>query len=120
MSFFKTGKGQYGEGDKFLGATVPEIRKLLPRFESMEKAELSVLLDSPWNEERLLALLIMVRSYAGGDAAQQASIYRFYLEKIERVNNWNLVDASAHYIVGDYLLKKDKGPLYKFFAKAIC
>jgi 3-methyladenine DNA glycosylase AlkD len=100
LRFFKTGKGEYGEGDKFLGVMVPQIRKLVPRFQDLSAGELSRLLGSAYNEVRLFALLVMVRQYEKGDTAARERVYRLYLKNLKAVNNWNLVDASAPYIVG--------------------
>ena len=105
--FFKTGKGEYGEGDKFLGVVVPEQRKIAKHFaQGLSLVSLQKLLQSPWHEERLVALLILVelyRSSTGLDQVKQKQIFNFYLENISQINNWDLVDLSAPNIVGDYL-----------------
>jgi 3-methyladenine DNA glycosylase AlkD len=101
--FFKTGPGQYGEGDLFLGVTVPDTRKLVREFAAMPIAEAEELLRSPVHEERLLALLILVRKYQRGDAAERKEIFQLYLRNTARVNNWDLVDLSAEHIVGGQL-----------------
>ncbi len=102
--FFKTGKGQYGEGDKFIGVRVPNIRKVAKRFMEMELSDLEKILQSEIHEERLLALLILVeknkRALKNGNCAEQKQIVDFYLRNKKWVNNWDLVDASAHYILG--------------------
>ena len=113
MTFFKTGKGQYGEGDKFLGVTVPVLRGVAKQFKDLGLKELERLLHSPYNESRLLALLVLGGQYKHGDEKRRAAIYRLYLKNARRVNNWNLVDASAHYIVGEHLLTNDRKILYK-------
>jgi 3-methyladenine DNA glycosylase AlkD len=101
--FFKTARGEYGAGDRFLGITVPVLRKLAREHEALPPRELSGLLRSPWHEERLLALLILVRQYARARPARQASIYRLYMNSTAHVNNWDLVDCSAEHIVGAHL-----------------
>ena len=101
--FFKTGPGEYGEGDRFLGITVPELRKVARQFKDLPQQEVARLLNSRWHEERLLALFILVRQYASGSPAQRDAIYRLYLRHTHRINNWDLVDASAEHIVGAHL-----------------
>ncbi|MBU0661567.1 DNA alkylation repair protein [Patescibacteria group bacterium] len=103
--FFKTGKGEYGEGDVFLGIRVPDIRKVSKQFYSISRAETKKLLQSPYHEERLAALLILVNQFQKGDDVTQKSIFDFYIRHTKYVNNWDLVDLSAHYIVGAYMLK---------------
>lgn len=106
--FFKTGKGQYGEGDQFLGVTVPMVRQVVSQFPNLPLRDCEQLLDSPYNEVRLLALLILVQQYRKGSEATQEAIYQSYLAHRGRVNNWNLVDSSAPYIVGPHLLSRDR------------
>jgi 3-methyladenine DNA glycosylase AlkD len=101
--FFKTGPGQYGEGDKFLGLTVPEMRGIARRFRELDDAAVLEMLFSSWHEERLVALLLMVDSYDRGDDPRRAHIHRAYLANTARINNWDLVDASAGNIVGQHL-----------------
>lgn len=101
--FFKTGAGQYGEGDIFIGVTVPEIRRVAKRHAALPLADLEDLLHSPVHEHRLTALLILVAQYARGDAAARERIYHLYLRNTDRVNNWDLVDSSAEHIVGPWL-----------------
>lgn len=98
--FFKSGPGQYGEGDKFLGVTVPEQRKIARQFKDLSLPETKKLLHSKIHEERLTALLILVAQYARGDEPGKQKIFDFYLENLSQVNNWDLVDSSAHLIVG--------------------
>jgi 3-methyladenine DNA glycosylase AlkD len=112
--FFKTGAGQYGHGDVFLGVTVPEQRKLAKDHAALPLAELETLLASKVHEHRLTALLILVRQFEHGDAAAQARIARFYLANRKAVNNWDLVDGSAPYILGRFLLGGDRAILYRF------
>jgi len=110
--FFKTGPGQYGEGDRFLGITVPELRKLAAEYQGITPTEAVQLLRSPIHEERLLALLILVRSFSKGDERFKEKIYHLYLGNTQYINNWDLVDASAAHIVGAFLMEKNKKPLY--------
>jgi len=110
--FFKTGPGEYGEGDVFLGIRVPELRKLVRENQAIKMAEIKQLLRSSIHEERLLALLILVRKYLKGIKTEQKSIYELYLKNTQFVNNWDLVDASAEHIVGAFLKDKNKNPLY--------
>lgn len=111
--YFKTGPGEYGEGDIFLGIPVPELRKLSRAYGDMPLETTEKLLKSPIHEERLLALLILVLKYTKGDAKAQKRIYTLYLRNTQFVNNWDLVDASAQYIVGPFLMDKSKKPLYR-------
>ena len=111
--FFKTGPGQYGEGDVFWGITVPVIRKLVRRHRDISIAEASELLRSPVHEERLLALLILVEKARRGDDATRKRIYGLYLKNTRFINNWDLVDLSAEHIVGAYLDGADRGPLLR-------
>lgn len=110
--YFKTGKGQYGEGDRFLGIVVPQVRKIARQFRLLALPDCRALLQSPYNEERLLALLVMVQHYASGNPAEEEAVFHQYLECRDRVNNWNLVDTSAPYIVGPHLLQRDRSLLY--------
>jgi len=110
--FFKTGKGQYGEGDKFLGIRVPVIRKQVKKFKSAADSEILILLKSSFHEERLFALIALVDKYAKGDDATQKQVYELYLAHIEYINNWDLVDTSASQIVGLHLYNRDRLPLY--------
>jgi 3-methyladenine DNA glycosylase AlkD len=110
--FFKTGPGEYGEGDKFLGVVVPNIRKVAKEFQAAPQTEVRKLLSSPFHEERLLALLILVRQYETGDDALKKKIYGLYLKSSRYINNWDLVDLSAPNIAGAYLLDRSRSPLY--------
>ena len=101
--FFKTGPGQYGEGDKFLGVTVPNVRKIIKIFHDLPLGEVEKLLVSDWHEDRLAALLILVWQYPRSTAEAQHAIYEFYLAHTTYINNWDFVDASAEHIVGPYL-----------------
>ncbi len=98
--FFKTGKGQYGEGDVFLGVRVPQSRVVVKKYRSLSFGDLEKLLNSRFHEERLVALLILVGQYQQGDKDAREKIFTFYQEHLSRVNNWDLVDVSAPHIVG--------------------
>jgi 3-methyladenine DNA glycosylase AlkD len=111
QGFFKTGPGQYGEGDLFLGITVPVLRKLAKEHRDISLDAAVELLQSPLHEVRLLALLIMVLHYECG--GNEAAIYRAYLANTHRINNWDLVDVTAAQIVGAHLFEKTRAPLYK-------
>ena len=112
--FFKTGKGQYGEGDVFLGITVPETRAVARQFLRLPLDGLKPSLESAFHEERLAALLVLVEKFRNADENERKKIFDFYLKNTKHVNNWDLVDLSAHKIVGAHLLDKDKAVLYKF------
>jgi 3-methyladenine DNA glycosylase AlkD len=111
--FFKTGKGQYAEGDRFLGIMVPAIRRVSRQFRQLGLADVERLLRSAYNEERLLALLILVATYRAGDAHKREVVCGCYLRNRSRINNWNLVDASAPYILGAHLLRRKRALLYQ-------
>lgn len=110
--FFKTGPGQYGEGDKFRGIKVPVMRGVAKEFRALPFAEVKRLLASPFHEDRLAALVILVRQFQRGDEALRERIYRLYIASARWVNNWDLVDTSAPYILGAWLEDKDRAPLY--------
>lgn len=111
--FFKTGPGEYGEGDVFLGLRVPETRKLAREYRDLPLQEVLRLLQSPIHEARLLALLLLVQAYRQGNAALQERICSLYLRNTARINNWDLVDVSAEHIVGAYLCNRSRLPLYE-------
>ena len=113
MRFFKTGIGEYGEGDEFLGIKVPVSRKIAKQFKELSLSEIQELLDSKVHEERLIGLFILVEQYRKADAEKMQAIYEFYLKNAKRVNNWDLVDLSAEKIIGAYLMDKDKRILFK-------
>ena len=116
--YFKTGPGEYAEGDQFLGVKVPETRRVVREFRALPLADVKKLLRSPWHEERLLALLILVSQFEKADDEGRAKIYRLYLANIERINNWDLVDTTAPNIVGAYLHDKPRQPLYELAKSA--
>lgn len=111
--FFKTGKGEYGEGDLFLGIRVPVVRKQVSKFKNLPLPEVINLLHSELHEVRLFALLVMVAQFARGEESVQTDIYQRYLDNTGFINNWDLVDSSAHKIVGPYLIDKDRTVLYQ-------
>ena len=112
--FFKTGKGHYGEGDIFLGVMVPQSRTIAKRYwKELSLEDVQALLQSPIHEERLVALLILVDKYSKADEKIKKTIYNFYIANARKVNSWDLVDLTAHRIVGDYLFERDKAPLYR-------
>lgn len=102
--FFKTGPGQYGEGDLFWGLTVPEQRIIAKQFAALPLAEIQILLNNKIHEQRLTALLILTAQFSKATETNQKKIYNFYLKNTKNVNNWDLVDTSARDIVGKYLI----------------
>ena len=114
--YFKTGPGQYGEGDQFAGLTSPQMRELARKYRDLSIDDALTLLHSPVHEERTLALMILVRHFQKGDDAIRERIYELYLENTAFVNNWDLVDVSAPYIVGPYLAGKPKDILFRLAA----
>lgn len=111
--YFKTGKGEYGEGDIFLGITVPEQRKIAKKYPHLSLKELQKLLDSKIHEERLVSLMILRIKYQMADQKGKKEIYELYLRNTDNINNWDLIDLSSGGIVGAYLFDKDKSILYK-------
>jgi 3-methyladenine DNA glycosylase AlkD len=112
--FFKTGKGEYGEGDKFFGIKVPVQRKIARQFRELNFEDLQKLLNSKIHEERLISLLILLVKYDKADEKVKEKIYRFYKKNSRKINNWDLVDLSAPKIIGTHLLNRDKQILYKY------
>lgn len=110
--FFKTGPGEYGAGDLFRGIRVPALRSLAKKHQHTSLSEAEQLLRSAYHEDRLLALLLLVRRYARGNEGTKAEIYQMYLDNTNFINNWDLVDLSAEHIVGAFLWDKDRTPLY--------
>jgi 3-methyladenine DNA glycosylase AlkD len=110
--FFKTGQGEYGQGDIFVGLRVPEIRQLAKQYQALPFSETTRLLQSSLHEARMLALFILVRNYAQGDASLREQIYNLYLHNTRFINNWDLVDASAEHIAGAHLRYRSRSPLY--------
>ncbi len=112
--FFKTGKGEYGEGDIFYGITVPVQRIIAKQFKDLSLGDLKVLINSKVHEERLIAAFILVEQFQKANEKKQKTIFNFYIKNRSGINNWDLVDLSAPKIVGQYLIDKDKKLLYKF------
>lgn len=111
--FFKTGPGEYGEGDRFIGVRVPSIRRIARKYVNLSHTDLQNLLRSEIHEERLLALIILVEKYRRGTVGERAQIYKLYLSNTAYINNWDLVDTSAEHIVGAYLNDRSREPLYE-------
>lgn len=120
LRFFKTGKGEYGEGDLFIGTTVPATRMVCHEFMNLSLEEIQKLLNSPIHEHRLGAVIILSEQFKKADDKTRKEIYDFYLTNVEagRVNNWDIVDSSAHKIVGEYLAERDKDVLLKLAANS--
>ncbi len=113
QGFFKTGKGQYGEGDKFLGVMVPVQRNIAKKLLDIDLSEVGKLLRSPYHECRFTALQILVMKYKKGAEKEKKAIVTFYIKNRQAINNWDLVDTSVPYILGDWLLNEDRAVLYK-------
>ena len=109
--FFKAGKGEYAEGDRFFGVTVPNQRKLARQFRDLPLHEVGKLLDDPIHECRLTGLLILTEQFRRADEAERQGIVDLYFEKMHRVNNWDLVDSSADKLLGAHLADKDRSAL---------
>lgn len=106
--FFKTGKGEYGEGDVFIGVTVPACRVIAKKYADLSLADIKRLLASKIHEERLMALIILTEQYRKNPSE---ALYRFYLAQTKHINNWDLVDTSAYRIVGEHLLHRSRAIL---------
>ncbi|OHA79413.1 MAG: DNA alkylation repair protein [Candidatus Yonathbacteria bacterium RIFCSPHIGHO2_01_FULL_44_41] len=104
--FFKAGRGQYGEGDIFLGVMVPQSRIVAKKYENLPFVHIQKLLDSPIHEERLVALLILVEQYQKGDTTLRKKVFEFYIKNLKCANNWDLVDLSADKILGAQLFRQ--------------
>ncbi|MBE2186033.1 MAG: DNA alkylation repair protein [Rhodothermales bacterium] len=107
QGFFQTGPGQYGEGDRFLGLRVPDVRAVAKEAKALTLADVEALLDSEWHEARLAALAVMVNRFPKAGQADREAMVALYLRRTDRINNWDLVDVSAPHIVGTYLLDRD-------------
>ncbi len=112
QKFFKTGPGEYAEGDIFLGIRIPKQRQIVKKYWKMDLKEVENLLKSNIHEYRLTALLILVKKFTEGDDKLKRKIFNLYIKNTQYINNWDLVDLSAPYIVGAYLLDKDRNILY--------
>ena len=108
LAYFKTGPGEYGEGDTFAGLTVPQSRRIARRFNTLPLESVKLLLRSPVHEERFIALLLLIQAFRAGGDSTRADIYEYYLQNTDHVNNWDLVDTSAPPIVGEYVKNKDR------------
>ena len=117
LRFFKTGPGEYGEGDRFLGIKVPDIRKVVKKHRQASLNEVLKLLHSEFHEERLAALLVLVDRYQRGDENTKTAIFRIYLDHTAYINNWDLIDLTAPHIVGEYLFRRT-GSLLKKLARS--
>ncbi len=113
-TFFKTGAGEYAEGDKFLGVTVPHVRKVAKKYANLPLTDVHTLMISGWHEVRLVALFILVHQYEKGTLTQREEIFDFYIAHTHYINNWDLVDASATKIVGAYALVNGTAILLKY------
>ncbi len=113
QGFFKTGKGEYGEGDIFLGIKMPIQREVVKKYVELSFKDVEKLLNSKIHEHRMVALLILVAKYEQGDDKVKASVYKRYLKNIKYINNWDLVDVTTPNIVGRYLQDKPRDALYK-------
>lgn len=113
QSFFKTGPGEYGEGDIFRGIRVPVLRRLAKQHRALPLAETVTLLRSPFHEDRLLALILLTQAFSRGDSAVRRTIYDLYLKHTKWINNWDLVDVSAPKIVGPFLMDRSRAPLHR-------
>ena len=111
--FFRTGPGEYGEGDRFLGLRVPEVRAIARRHRELSLADLADVLASPWHEHRQAALFVLADRYRRAAPAKREAIAAFYLDHLDAVNSWDLVDGSAPHILGAYLLDRDRAVLYE-------
>ncbi|HMC56704.1 MAG TPA: DNA alkylation repair protein [Gemmatimonadaceae bacterium] len=109
--FFKTGPGEYGEGDRFIGLTLPQIRAQVRLLRALPLDDTEKLLESPWHETRMLAVALMVDRYPRADAQARRAIYELYLRRTDRINNWDLVDISAPGVVGMHLVDRSRAPL---------
>lgn len=116
--FFKTGKGEYGEGDIFLGITVPKQREIAKKFREISLDELLKVLKSKIHEYRLTSLLILLDKYQRGDSKLKDQIYKVYLDNTEYINNWDLIDTSARDIVGEYVYRNEKAKILLTLAKS--
>lgn len=113
LGFFKTGPGEYGEGDTFRGLRVPMLRALAKRHRDLPGRTVRTLLKSKFHEDRMVALLIWVHQFERGTASEKRAIYEAYLDSTDRINGWDLVDCSAHKIVGPYLEDKPRTVLHR-------
>lgn len=111
--FFKTGEGEYGEGDIFLGIKVPLQRKVAKKYPVLSLTDIQILLESDIHEYRFTALIVLINQYTKANQSKKEELFDFYLHNIQRINNWDLVDISAPKIVGEYLLEQPRDILYQ-------
>jgi 3-methyladenine DNA glycosylase AlkD len=111
--FFKTGSGQYGEGDVFIGLRVPQTRVITKKYRELPLPEIEKLLDSPIHEHRLAAVIIMTERAKRAQEEEKKGLYDLYLRRVDRMNNWDIIDISCGHVVGGYLLDKPRDILYK-------
>ena len=111
--YFKTGPGEYGEGDKFLGVAAAPLRRISRQFRDLPLSEVDRLLASPWHEDRSAGVLILGEAYGRSDPDRQERIYRLYLSRTDRINGWDLVDCSAAEVVGRHLRHRSRKPLHR-------
>lgn len=114
--FFKTGKGEYGENDKFIGVSMPDLRKAIKEKHTLPLTEIEILLESEFHEIRMAGLLILVQKFKKKKLYNQDQIVDFYLQNLDSANNWDLVDSTAYHILGEYLISKDKNILFELAA----
>ena len=112
--FFKTGKGQYGEGDVFVGVAVPDVRTVAKKYAALSLLEIEKLLESDIHEHRLAALIIMTNQAKKAQPAYKKALYDLYVRRTDRINNWDLVDTSCRDVIGGFLIDKSRRPLYSF------
>lgn len=114
QAFFQTGRGEYGQGDQFLGITMPELRKVAKsNFRHISLVNLGKLLLDNFHEVRMISLVMLVYKFESATEAERSKIYKIYLQNTKRINNWDLVDVTAPNIVGNYLLTKERSILFK-------
>jgi 3-methyladenine DNA glycosylase AlkD len=119
LAWFKTGKGDYGEGDRFIGVRVPRQRAIAAKYRHLPLQQIEKLLQSCIHEHRYTGLLILVAQYQGGDEATRRAIFSFYLDHTGAVNSWDLVDASASAIVGEHLVSRSRRVLYRLAKSSV-
>ncbi|OIO02976.1 MAG: hypothetical protein AUJ51_05205 [Elusimicrobia bacterium CG1_02_56_21] len=117
--YFKTGRGEYAEGDRFLGLTVPSTRLLAKKYKDLPLNQVKALLSSSWHEHRVCALMMLTARFRTGTVPEKRSIYSFYLASTRYINNWDLVDMSAPEIAGGWLKDKSRKPLYRLAGSKI-
>ena len=114
LRFFKTGKGEYAEGDLFYGLRVPDVRKIAKKyFKTIDLSEIDVLIKNPYHEVRLAAIIMLILKYRKADSEGQKKIYNLYLSNVDYINNWDLIDISAYAIVGAFLFNKNTEKLWE-------